>query len=191
MYDLDEEQQLEIMKAWLIRNGKWLFAAIVVVSIASASYFGYRHYENSHAEKASALFDALSKMQEDRDLKQIRLAASAIMESYPRTAYAPRAAMIVAQLDFEAGEMTDATLQLQWVLDHCKKPELKDIAHLRYAKMLYDGKKYAEAITMLDGQHDDAFDGLYADLKGDIFLDQGKPAQARSAYLVALNKTDK
>lgn len=191
MYDLDEEQQLEIIKDWLRRNGKWLFAAVVVASIASASFFGYRHYERVRDEKASTLYDTLSKMQDGTDLKKVRLAASGIMETYPKTAYAPRAALIVAQRDFDAGEMNDAKLQLQWVLDHSREPELRDVARLRFARVLFDEKKFAEAIAMLDGKHEDAFDGLYSDLKGDIFLDQGKRDQARSAYLLALNKTEK
>ncbi|MBY0578556.1 MAG: tetratricopeptide repeat protein [Burkholderiales bacterium] len=191
MYDPDEQQQLDEIKAWLKRHGKWLLAAIVIASVASASYFGYRHYEHARNEKASALFDALSKMQDEKDLRKIRLAASTIMESFPKTAYAARAAMIVAQSDFDAGETNDAKLQLQWALDHSQEPELRDVARLRLARVLFDEKKYADAIAELGVQHDDAFDGLYSDLKGDIFLEEGKLDQARSAYLLALNKTEK
>ncbi|MHB1098694.1 MAG: hypothetical protein ACYCZR_03990, partial [Burkholderiales bacterium] len=54
MYDLDEQQQLEIIKAWLIRHGKKLAIGIVVASIAGASFLGYRHYQHGQAEKASA-----------------------------------------------------------------------------------------------------------------------------------------
>lgn len=191
MYDLDEQQQLEIIKAWLTRHGKKLTIGIVAASIAAASFMGYRHYQHGQAEKASALYDTLVKMGGDADLKKVRLAASNIVESFPDTPYAARAAMIIAGRDFEAGEANDAKLQLQWVLDHSKEPELRDIARLRLAGILFDDKKYLDAIAMLDGQHGEAFDGLYSDLKGDIFTAQGNKEQARSAYLVALNKIDK
>ena len=35
-----------------------------------------------------------------------------------------------------------------------------------------------------------AFDGLYADLKGDILATQNKRAEARAAYRIALEKSD-
>ncbi len=189
MYDLDEQQQLEIIKTWLVRHGSKLAIAALLAAIAGAAYLGYRHYEHGQAEKASALYDDLTKM--EGDVKKIRLAASNIMESFPKTPYAARAALIAAGRDFEAGEMDDARIQLQWVLDHSKEPELRDVARLRLGRVLFDQKKYADAIAALDAQHGDAFDGLYSDLKGDIYAEEGKKDQARSAYLLAFNKIER
>ncbi len=188
MYDLDEQQQLEIIKAWLVRHGKGVVFGIFAVLIGITSFLGYRHYALRQAEKASTLYDGLLKMGKGEDIKKVRLAASSIVETYPGTPYAGRAALIVAQRDFEAGDMNDARLQLQWVLDHSKESGIRDIARLRLARVFFDEKQYGDAIGTLDGQHSEAFDGLYSDLKGDIFAEQGKRDQARSAYLVALNK---
>lgn len=191
MYDLDEQQQLEIIKAWLRRYGNWVAAAVAVAAIAGAAFMGYHRYQHGQEEKASTLYAKLTEMGKEPDVKKIRLAASNIMESFPKTPYAARAALMVAGRDFDAGEMDDATIQLQWVLDHSKEPELKDVARLRLARVLFDQKKYADAIAALDAPHGDAFDGLYSDLKGDIFMAEGKRDQARSAYLLALNKIDR
>jgi predicted negative regulator of RcsB-dependent stress response len=38
--------------------------------------------------------------------------------------------------------------------------------------------------------HPAAFDGLYADLKGDVLSAQGKNDEARTAYQLAYDKTD-
>lgn len=191
MYDLDEQQQLEIIKAWLRRNGKWVAIAFLAAAVGGASVLGYRQYQSGQEKKASVLYEDLTKLENDADIKKIRLAASNIMESFSRTPYAARAAMIVAGRDFEAGDMNDAKLQLQWVLDHSEEQELRDVARLRLARILFDQKKYADAIAALDAKHDNAFDGLYSDLKGDIFVEQGRNDQARSAYLLALNKIDR
>lgn len=188
MYDLDEQQQLEIIKAWLVRHGKWLTRGIFAVLIGIISFLGYRHYELNQAEKASTLYDAFLKTEKTDDIKKARLAASGIVETYPGTPYAARAALIIAGRDVEEGDANDARLQLQWVLDHSKEAGLRDIARLSQARVLFDEKKYQDAAAMLDGQHGEAFDGLYSDLKGDIFKEQGKLDQARSAYLVAFNK---
>ena len=54
--------------------------------------------------------------------------------------------------------------------------------------MLLDEKKYDEALKLLDTEHPEAFTGLFADLKGDIFVAQGKMAEAKAAYKQALEK---
>ncbi|MFZ9561519.1 MAG: tetratricopeptide repeat protein, partial [Burkholderiales bacterium] len=38
--------------------------------------------------------------------------------------------------------------------------------------------------------HGDSFDGLYADVKGDALFADGKRAEARAAYQIALEKSD-
>ena len=54
--------------------------------------------------------------------------------------------------------------------------------------MLLDEKKYDEALKLLDAKHPDSFAGLYADLRGDALLAQGKSAEAKAAYKQALEK---
>jgi predicted negative regulator of RcsB-dependent stress response len=56
------------------------------------------------------------------------------------------------------------------------------------AGVLLDEKKYGEALGLLETKHGESFDGLYADLKGDILSAMGKPADARAAYQIALEK---
>ena len=80
--------------------------------------------------------------------------------------------------------------QLQWVIEHAKELALKQIASLRLAGILLDEKNYAGALKLLDKPFDPAFAGLSADLKGDVLTAQGKQAEARAAYQIALDKTD-
>ena len=56
--------------------------------------------------------------------------------------------------------------------------------------MLIDEKKPDEALKLLESKHGDSFSGLYADVKGDVLLAQGKRPEARAAYQVALDKSD-
>ena len=64
------------------------------------------------------------------------------------------------------------------------REELEACFHL-----LHDA--YVDAATkLLDAQHDPAFNGLYADLKGDLLAQQGKTDEAKKAYRTALEKLD-
>jgi len=67
---------------------------------------------------------------------------------------------------------------------------LKDVARLKLASVLLDEKSYAEAMALLDAAHPDSFTGLYADLKGDVLIAQGKNEEARAAYQQAFEKSD-
>jgi predicted negative regulator of RcsB-dependent stress response len=58
------------------------------------------------------------------------------------------------------------------------------------AGVLLDEKSHDEALKLLDAKHGAGFDGLYADLKGDVLLASGKSAEARAAYQLALEKMD-
>ena len=67
---------------------------------------------------------------------------------------------------------------------------MRDVARLRLAGVLLDEKNPEEALKLLDTKHAPAFDGMYADLKGDILAVQGKRAEARAAYQAALDKSE-
>jgi predicted negative regulator of RcsB-dependent stress response len=75
-------------------------------------------------------------------------------------------------------------------MEHAKEDELRDVARLRLARVLIDEKKPDEALKLLEAKHGDSFTGLYADVKGDVLLAQGKRQEARAAYQVALDKSD-
>ena len=53
-----------------------------------------------------------------------------------------------------------------------------------------DDKQYDEALRTLDAKHDEAFAGLYADMRGDVLVAAGRSAEARAAYQTALGRID-
>ena len=107
-----------------------------------------------------------------------------------RTAYAPRAALILAATLYDAGDKAGAKAQLASIIDRDAEDELKQIARLRFAAMLFDDKQYDDALRTLDARHDDAFAGIYADTRGDILAAAGRSAEARAAYQIALARLD-
>jgi len=51
-----------------------------------------------------------------------------------------------------------------------------------------DEKQYDDALRLLDQPHPESFAGLYADMRGDILVAQGKLPEAKAAYKLALEK---
>ena len=189
-YDLEEQEQLDAIKAWWSDNGKlvMLVALLCVLSIAAVQ--GWRYYRAQQAEGAATLFSQLGEAERANDAKRVRSIAAQIVDRYGSTQYAGMAALAAAKAGVTTGEVEEAKKNLQWTIDNAKEEEMRDVARLRLAGVLLDEKKYDDALKLLSTKHADSFAMLYADLRGDVLAAQGKPAEARAAYQQALEKSD-
>ncbi|HTR59864.1 MAG TPA: tetratricopeptide repeat protein [Casimicrobiaceae bacterium] len=190
VYDLEEQEQIEDLKAWWAQYGKYVSAAVTTVAIIVIGVQGWRWYQGNQSEKASVLYQAVSQAAHANDPAKAKDPAAQLVTQFSGTAYAPRAALLYAKLLYDAGDKAGAKTQLQWTIDHSSEDELKAVARFRLAQVLLDEKAYDDALRTLDAKTDDAFAPLYADLKGDILAAAGKRAEARQAYQTAFTKLD-
>ncbi|BBI99834.1 hypothetical protein FGKAn22_15270 [Ferrigenium kumadai] len=188
--DLQEQEQLDTIKAWWKDNGNKVLGAVLIVVVAMGGWRGWQYYQNKQAAEAATLYAEFVKQMESNDAKRINDAAAAVMDKYASTAYASRAALLAAQVNENTKDVARAKTQLQWTLDHAGEATQKDVARLRLAAILLDEKAYDAAMKLLNAVHPDSFNGLYADLKGDVLSAQGKTDEARTAYKLAYEKTD-
>ena len=190
-YDLEEQEKIDGLKSWWETYGTLL---IVVVATFIASIGGvkaWNYYQQQQIGQAAELYSSLLQLEASGDPKKISDAAHLLMEGFPSSGYASRAALISARASFDSGDVQNAKSRLQWTLDNTKEDELKDLVRLRLVGMLLDEQKYDDALRLLDTKHGESFDGLYADLKGDVLNAAGKIAEARIAYQTALDKMGK
>ncbi|MCS6995499.1 MAG: tetratricopeptide repeat protein [Casimicrobiaceae bacterium] len=189
-YDLEEQDKLAELKAWWARFGTAITAALVVVALALAGWNGWAWWQNKRAAEASALYFALQEGLAKNEPARVKDATTQLLERYAGTAYAARAALLAAKAAFDAGELDQARTHLEWVVAHSKEEELRATARLRLASVLLDLKKPEAALAVLDGKRPAAFEGLFLDARGDVFLAMGKFADAKAAYEAALSKLD-
>jgi predicted negative regulator of RcsB-dependent stress response len=189
-YDLEEQEQLATLKAWWKDNGGLVMTAVTLVLAVFAAWQGWNYYQRNQAAQASALYEAVQKGARANDLKQVRESAGAILEQYPRTAYAAMAALVSAKAHYQGGDLKTARAQLAWVAENAKDEALQDIARLRLASVMLDEKAYDDALKTLESKHGAAFDAQFLTARGDVFVAQGKKEDARSAYKAALDKAD-
>ncbi|MDO8207822.1 MAG: tetratricopeptide repeat protein [Gallionella sp.] len=188
--DLQEQEQLDTLKAWWKDNGNWVLGTVLVVVVALGGWRGWQYYQNKQTSEAATLYQQFVEQLASNDAKRVNDAAAAVMDKYAATPYASRAALIAAQVNESGKEPLRAKTQLQWVIEHASEDGLKSVASLRMASILLDEKDYAGALKLLDAKHAASFDVLYADLKGDVLAAQGKPSDARAAYQLAFDKLD-
>jgi predicted negative regulator of RcsB-dependent stress response len=190
VYDLEEQDQLDDLKAWWSRWGNTVATVLVVAAVAAAAVQGWRWWTARKAEDAALLFNTVTIAARANDVAKAREATAQLTDKFAGSGYSPRAAFIVAKMQFDAGDTANARTQLQWVVDHADEPELKEIARYRLAELMLNDKQYDDALKMLDAKHGEPFAGLYADLRGDAHSAAGRVAEARAAYQEALAKFD-
>jgi predicted negative regulator of RcsB-dependent stress response len=188
-YDLEEQEQLDELKAWWKQYGKLVILVVAAFVASLAAFQGWRYYRDTQAQAAVTLYGQLEQADEAGDGKKARAIAAQIVDKYGSTAYAVLASLVAARHAFASGDLADAKARLQWVTDRAREEEVRDVARLRLAAVLLDEKEYAEALKLVETKPVDAMVGLYADLKGDIFLAQGRVPEARTAYQLALDKS--
>jgi predicted negative regulator of RcsB-dependent stress response len=189
-YDLEEQEQLENIKSWWNQYGNLITLAVIACLVTIAAIQGWRYYRAHKSEQAATLYSQLDQAERLNEHKKVRDIAAQLVDNYGSTQYAGMAALSAAKASFTTGELDAAKKNLQWAIDHARDDEMRDVARLRLAGILLDEKKYDEALKVVSAEPRAAYVGLYADMRGDILAAQGKAAEAKSAYQVALEKTD-
>lgn len=188
--DLEEQEQLEDFKLWWSRHGNAIASVVIAICVAYLGYQGWRWYSAGHAEAASVLYGAVSEGVRTNNIAKSKEAMTQLVDRYSGTPYAPRAALLYAKALWDSGDKVGARAQLQWVLDHATDAELLQVTRYRLAEAWLDEGKSDEALKLLDAKTDDAFTGVYADLRGDALAAAGRTDDARKAYEIALAKLD-
>ena len=188
-YDLEEQEQLDEFKAWWKQNGKMVTSLLVAVLVGYAAFQGWHFYQNKQSVEASTQYQELLVVDE-KDLKIIQAKSAMLMESFSGTPYAGRAALFAAKANYQANEVKSAKAQLDWAIKNAKETSVSALSSLQLANILAEEKDFEGALKLLNAAHDAGFDGLFADLKGDVLVSLGKNVEAKEAYQQALTKLE-
>ena len=185
-----EEEQIEAVKGWWQENGKSIIAGIV---IGLGAIFGWRGWQNHtalQAEAASTLYQQMINASQSGERDDIKVYADRIMADHGASAYGLFAGLMLARLAAEAGDLAGAEGHLRRVLEDNDEAGMAHIARLRLARVLIARARLEEALSLLQVDDRASFAARYEELKGDIFVRQGKKQEARAAYEAALLEVD-
>ena len=187
-----EEEQVEALKRWWNDNGRSIIAAVIVAVSLS---FGYQTWKGSNErqnENASDLYQtmlqAFSGASEDTALAAQGAALGEQLKSdYDGSIYAQFAAMYLARLAVDNGDLGEAESQLRWVLGKADKgSDTEQLAQLRLARVVAASGDADQALAVLESGTQGSYQASYALARGDILLSQGNTEEARLAYTQAL-----
>jgi predicted negative regulator of RcsB-dependent stress response len=186
-YDFEEQERLAELKAWWEDNRMYVLGAALAAIVAFAGYRGWIYWSAKQAEEAAAMYRPVAEAAKAKDAAKVAAAAQPVIEKHPGSYYASEAALVLARSAFDAGNLDEAKKRLEWAMANGVE-EHRGVARMRLAAVLMDQKKYDDALKVLDGNKDDAFTAVAADLRGDVMLAQGRLDEARSAYKLAMDK---
>ncbi len=185
--DLEEQDQLDALKSWWKANGNKVLIIAGLVIAGVVGYQGWKQYQAKQSAEASARFMELGDAS-PTDVKTIQSISAEIIEKYPSTPYAARAALLAAKANYAAKDVDSAVSQTEWAYKNATEESVKSLAQLQLAGLKFEQKKYDDALKLVNEKHEASFDALFADLKGDILVAQGNKAEAKSAYEDAVKK---
>ncbi|HUF22388.1 MAG TPA: tetratricopeptide repeat protein [Burkholderiales bacterium] len=188
MFDLEEQEKIDAIKRFWKQYGHAIIAGAVVLVIGFGGMQGWNHYQRMQIEHASILFSSLEDAVRKNDVIEIRNVGAQVIERYGRTAYGPMAALIMAKTNHENDDLDSAAAQLRWAVDRARDEDVKLLARLRLAGVLLDKGEHAEALQLLNVTTTDAYVAVFADMRGDLLVAEGRLDEARAAYRQALEK---
>lgn len=185
--DLQEQDELDNLKAFWSKYGNFMMTVLTVIMLAVAGWRGWTFWQAKQAGEAAALYDVLRTAVVAKDMPKIKESSGAIFEKFGGTAYGQMAALSVAKVYFEANDLKAAKAPLEWAAEKAPDEEFRLTARLRLAAILTDEKAWDEAAKRLQGPVPKAYNGEFADARGDLLAAQNKLAEAKAAYKEALD----
>ena len=189
-FDLQEQEQLDDIKAFWKRYGNLVTWVITVCLLAYAGWNVWGWYQRDQAVKASARFEELDKAAGAGDADRVGRVFNDMKERFAGAALTQQAGLLAARVQYDKGQAEAAQASLGWVAEHAAEDEYRAVARLRLAGVLLDAKQYDAALKALDAARAKEFAALVADRRGDVLLAQGKKDDARTAYQAAYKAMD-
>ena len=176
-----EEQQAEAIKRFFRENGLSLALAVIV---GLGGLYGWKAYNQNQITTAEQASDAYTKLVES---DSVLASADAFISENKDTQYATLAAFVAAKEAVDAQNLDLANEKLSWIVTNVDNAQLKAIATTRLARVQIAQQQYDDALSTLNAPLPEAFNANVAELKGDIYTQQGNKEQARVAYQAAVD----
>jgi predicted negative regulator of RcsB-dependent stress response len=197
MNQTEEEQIIAVKNLWQ-QYGRWLMIVVVVSLLFGSGWAYWQQQQNIQADAASQLFQSMSSAYEETqkaDAKPepqitLKTLGEQIIKDHPKTVYAQFAALMLAKQAVLAKQLLEAKQHLQWVIDRAKDEALLMTAYQRLARVTLAMQDYAATEQVLEKMVSPGFSAAKAEIKADMFYQQGKLDQARTEYQAALQSED-
>jgi len=180
-----EEQQVEAIKAFWAKYGNSLIAGLV---LGLSGFVGIGYYKENKLAEEMLVSDSFQAVMEQSQAggNNFTSAAEAFIKDNEGSSYAVLASLALAKEATTHLDWSGAEKHLASAAEKAKDQGIKAIATLRLARVQVQQEAYDKALTTLSAKLPDSFIADVEEVKGDIYLKQGKTDLARNSYQVAI-----
>lgn len=182
-----DEEQLEALQRWWQENGRAVIAGLAIGVAVLAGWRGWEWYRGEQALEASTLYDEAIAGLEAQEHDAVVERAERLRADYAGSAYASLGALAAAKAAVAGGEPEAAEEWLRWAMDNADTADVRHVARARLARVLAARGDRDSALELLDAEVPSAYTALYADIRGDVLVEQGDRTAAAAAYRRALD----
>jgi len=185
-----DDEQVEDIKRWWEKNGKFAIVLLVAVVASVGGGRAWQDYKQAKGESASVVFDQMLESLRSESADKVGEAAGVLIEKHADTQYAVMSALALVRVESEKGEYDSALQRLNWALENADTEALKHVVRIRLARLQVSMGKQDDALQIVAAVQDkQAFAPLYSVVKGDAHYAGGDSVAAIAAYQEALGST--
>ena len=193
-----EEESIESLRKWWEENGTML---IIVAGAVLIGWGGWTFWQNSRTsaiDSASNLYEEILILVQpaaeisDEDGARIFQLADDLKADHSDSVYALYAALFASQQAADASDLEQAEVELQWLLANTQDGLFNKTdegliltASLRLGRVILAKGDAQRALDLIEGISPQTFEADFAELRGDIYVAQGRTVDARDAYTAA------
>jgi len=180
-----EEQQVEAIKSYWQENGNMIIAGIV---LGFAGFIGFNFYKDNQLANETAISDSYQTLIETSETDKAAFSQNAekFISENAQTSYASLTALALAKEAAANKDWSTAATQLTAALTSAPSGGIKGIASMRLARVQIQQEQYQKALATLAKPLPEAFIAAVEEIRGDVYLLQGKKELARNAYQAAI-----
>lgn len=188
---LTEEEQVEALKHWWKENGTSIIATVVLVLAAYSGWQYWQTKQKADSTEASAVYQNLLEAMDggsergDEKTTTAKHLAGTLKDNYSGF-YGLSGHLFLAKLAVEASDLKLAETELRAALSTGPSASFKPVVNLRLASVLNAQGAQKDALAVLSAENSSGFEALFAEMRGDIYVDMAELKQARAAYQLAL-----
>ncbi len=188
IYDTEEEQ-VAALKDWWKANGSSAITGIIAAVIIVAGWNFWQSYQQDKINQASSIYQRLVQAQQKDKAESVDELAGQLSKEYSSTAYGAYALLFRAKAKVKQQDLPAAKSSLEQAIAMTDDAELKHVARTRLIRVSLALQEYEQGLQVIanvDQSSLGGFEGIYEELKGDLYVAMGRVGEARTAYQAAL-----
>ncbi|MFZ4702096.1 MAG: YfgM family protein [Candidatus Methylumidiphilus sp.] len=188
---LSDEERVEALKKWWLANYTSILWGLALGFAVLTGWNIWQSTQQRKTEDASALYQQLLKAVDAKQTDSAIKLSERLVEQFQGSTYATYGTLFTAKLKAEAGDQAGAKKVLSDLLASSKDGDIKHLARLRLGEVLADLGENEAALKLfepLKPRDMGKFEGLYEELKGDLYASLDRTSEAQAAYEMAKEK---